>query len=82
MHIIYCFILVLEGELQEEEYQEPDDYEEYEGEEEDAVSILTVYDPDDYISGAVISPQSTIPPNIFEFEYPFLASEIEKYLIP
>ncbi|CAH1646632.1 unnamed protein product [Spodoptera littoralis] len=58
------------GQEEEQEYQETDEEGEYEGE-EDAESILTIYDPDDYISGAVSSPQSTIPPDIFEFEYSY-----------
>lgn len=34
-------------------------------------SQLTEYDPDDFVSGAVNSLDSTIPLNLFEFEYPF-----------
>ena len=45
--------------------------EEEEEEEVDAESVLTEYDPDDFVSGAVTSPETTIPVNMFDFEYPF-----------
>lgn len=41
--------------------------------EEEAVeeeSILTEYDPDDFISGAVTTLDATLPDDLFEFEYP------------
>lgn len=43
------------------------------GEEEsvEAESVLTEYDPDDFLSGAVNTLDSTIPLDLFEFEYPF-----------
>ncbi|CAH0702408.1 unnamed protein product [Spodoptera exigua] len=68
------------GETQQgEEYQEADEEGEYEGEAEEEESILTLYDPDDYISGAVTSPQTTIPADIFQFEYPFHAITLPIY---
>ncbi|CAH0714428.1 unnamed protein product, partial [Brenthis ino] len=40
-------------------------------EEAEVESILTEYDPDDFLSGAVNSSDSTIPHNLFEFEYSY-----------
>lgn len=38
-------------------------------------SILTVYDTDDFVSGAINSgPYSTIPVDLLEFEYPLLVN--------
>ncbi|XP_049868169.1 cilia- and flagella-associated protein 44 [Pectinophora gossypiella] len=34
-------------------------------------SVLTEYDPDDFVSGAVNSPYSTIPVDLFDFEYSY-----------
>lgn len=56
------------GEEGEEESAAPEEVEE-EVEEE---SILTEYDPDDFYSGAVTSLDSTLPTDLFEFEYPFI----------
>lgn len=41
-------------------------------EEVEAESVLTEYDADDFVSEAVTSPESTIPIDMFDFEYPFL----------
>ncbi|KAJ8721473.1 hypothetical protein PYW07_002248 [Mythimna separata] len=45
--------------------------EEVEDEDVEEESVLSEYDPDDFISGAVTSPESTIPSDMFDFEYPF-----------
>ncbi|RVE42054.1 hypothetical protein evm_013296 [Chilo suppressalis] len=61
----------LEGEEAEEEVAPepiPEEAEEEQGEEE---SILTEYDSDDFVSGAVNSLDSTIPLDLFEFEYSY-----------
>lgn len=42
-----------------------------EEEEVEIESILTEYDPEDFVSGAVNSLDSTIPLDLFEFQYPF-----------
>lgn len=47
----------LEELLQEEEHVEEE-------------SILTEYDPDEFFSGAVNTLDSTLPLDLFEFEYP------------
>ncbi|KAJ8730764.1 hypothetical protein PYW08_002177 [Mythimna loreyi] len=53
------------------EGQEPGHPEEVEDEHAEEESILTEYDPDDFISGAVTSPESTIPSDMFDFEYSY-----------
>lgn len=47
----------------------PEEVEEESLEEE---SVLTEYDPDEFYSSAVVSLDSTIPVNLFEFKYPFI----------
>lgn len=42
-----------------------------EEEQEPEESVLTEYDPDDFLSGAINSLDSTIPLDFLEFEYPF-----------
>jgi hypothetical protein len=49
--------------------QIPEEVEEEHVEDE---SILTEYDPDDFVSGAINTLDSTLPLNLFEFEYPFI----------
>ncbi|KAL0880918.1 hypothetical protein ABMA27_002088 [Loxostege sticticalis] len=56
-----------EGEEEEEEAA-PEEVEEEHVEEE---SILTEYDPDEFLSGAVNTLDSTIPLDLFEFEHSF-----------
>lgn len=57
--------------MEEEEEIEETVAEEPLGEHVEEESILSEYDPDDFVSGAVTSPYSTIPFDLFEFEYPF-----------
>ncbi|XP_041988296.1 cilia- and flagella-associated protein 44 isoform X2 [Aricia agestis] len=57
-----------------EKSEDFEDYEETEAvdeEQADAESILTEYDSDDFVSGAVTSPDSTLPDNLFQFEYSY-----------
>ncbi|XP_075974116.1 cilia- and flagella-associated protein 44 [Anticarsia gemmatalis] len=59
---------------EDEYFGEGEEEEEYEEEAEEHVeeeSILTEYDPDDFVSGAVTSFESTIPFDLFEFEYSY-----------
>ncbi|XP_045494848.1 cilia- and flagella-associated protein 44 [Colias croceus] len=57
-----------EEEEEQEKVEEPLVEEEETVEEE---SVLTEYDPDEFLSGAVTSLDATIPDDLFEFEYPF-----------
>ncbi|CAF4862679.1 unnamed protein product [Pieris macdunnoughi] len=62
------------GEHGEEEEEEADEEALIEEVEEEAVeeeSILTEYDPDDFISGAVTSLDATLPDDLFEFEHSY-----------
>nr|XP_049696276.1 cilia- and flagella-associated protein 44 isoform X2 [Helicoverpa armigera] len=64
-----------EGEGEENEKQtEEQEPEMYEGNEEEFVeeeSILSEYDPDDFISEAVTTPHSSIPIDMFDFEHSY-----------
>ncbi|PZC76403.1 hypothetical protein B5X24_HaOG204702 [Helicoverpa armigera] len=62
----------VEGEFQEgEEGHEEEHHEELEDELVEEESILSEYDPDDFISGAVTSPHSSLPIDLFDFEYSY-----------
>ncbi|XP_072939178.1 cilia- and flagella-associated protein 44 [Epargyreus clarus] len=63
----------VEGEEGEEEEAAPEEHapEEVEEEQVEEESILTEYDPDDFLSGAVNTLDSTIPLDLFEFEYSY-----------
>ncbi|XP_059046371.1 cilia- and flagella-associated protein 44 isoform X2 [Achroia grisella] len=61
----------IEGEQEELPIQETVIPEEVEEEQLEEESLLTEYDPDDFLSGAVNTLDSTIPLNLFEFEYSY-----------
>uniref|UniRef100_A0A2A4JET3 Cilia- and flagella-associated protein 44 n=1 Tax=Heliothis virescens TaxID=7102 RepID=A0A2A4JET3_HELVI len=65
----------VEGEIHEGEEEHEEAHTEQESEAPDEFveeeSILTEYDPDDFISGAVTSPHSSIPIDLFDFEYSY-----------
>ncbi|XP_063361265.1 cilia- and flagella-associated protein 44 [Cydia amplana] len=58
-------VSIADGEEEEGGYFEPED------EHVEEESILTEYDQDDFFSGAVNSPDSTIPLDLFEFEHSY-----------
>lgn len=67
------FNLFAEEEKLGETIGEEWEHEEFDAEELQEESILTEYDQDDFISGAINSgPYSSIPVDLFEFEYPFV----------
>ncbi|XP_030032146.1 cilia- and flagella-associated protein 44 isoform X2 [Manduca sexta] len=59
------------GEGEEEEIPIPEAEPEEEEAEVEEESILTEYDPDDFVSGAVNTLDSTIPIDLFDFEYSY-----------
>lgn len=64
-------ILIVKLIVDEEEEWEEEQVEEIEEEHVEEESILTEYDDTEFVSGAVTSLDSTLPIDLFEFEYPY-----------